>query len=91
MRYIMITFVRQPGGAIDEQVGFSKKIRPVDLQTCNVIVDYKEKKIVKCNIEGKQVDTDFDKMNEYYKKVYPDLIAQLERVQLAEGADKNGR
>lgn len=87
----MITFARQPGGAIDEQVGFSKKIRPVDLQTCNVIVDYKEKKIVKCIIEGKQVDTDFDKMNEYYKKVYPDLIAQLERVQLAESADKDGR
>jgi hypothetical protein len=56
-----------------------------------VIVDYKEKKIVKCIIEGKQVDTDFDKMNEYYKKVYPDLIAQLERVQLAESADKDGR
>ena len=91
MRYLLITFSRQPGGQIDEQVGFSKKIRPIDLQTCNVIVDYREKRVTKCVIEGKVVDTDFDKMNEYYRQVYPDLIAQLERVQQAEGMDTNGR
>jgi hypothetical protein len=91
VRYLLITFSRQPGGQIDEQVGFSKKIRPIDLQTCNVIVDYREKRVTKCVIEGKVVDTDFDKMNEYYRQVYPDLIAQLERVQQAEGMDTNGR
>ena len=30
-------------------------------------------------IEGKVVDTDFDKMNTYYKKIYPNLVEQLER------------
>ena len=72
-----MTYLRKPGGQIDEQVGFSKKIRDKDLDLCNVIVDYRDKKIVKCMIEGKKVDTNFDAMNDYYKKIYPELITQL--------------
>jgi len=79
MRYLLITFMRRPGGQIDESVAVSKKVKPADLQTCNVIIDYAKKKVDKCVIEGKVVDTDFDKMNEYYKKVYTNLIAQLEK------------
>ncbi len=66
--------MRKPNGQIDEQVAVSKRVRPSDLQTCNVIIDYEKKKLDKCVIEGKVVDTDFEKMNEYYKKVYPTLI-----------------
>lgn len=91
MRYLLITFSRQPNGQIDEQVGFSKNVKPKDLQTCNVILDYKERKVNKCVIEGKIVPTDFDKMNEYYKQVYPELIEQMEKIQVAESKDKNGR
>ena len=40
MRYFLITFMRKPGGQIDEQVTVAKKIKPSDLQTCNVILDY---------------------------------------------------
>lgn len=79
MRYFLITFFRKPGGQIDEQVAVSKKIKPADLQTCNVIIDYLEKKVDKCIIEGKVVDTDFQRMHEYYKSVYPGLIDQLEK------------
>jgi hypothetical protein len=71
--------MRKPGGQIDESVAVSKNIKKADLQTCNVIIDYAKKKIEKCVIEGKVVDTDFDKMNEYYKKVYTNLIEQLEK------------
>jgi hypothetical protein len=45
----------------------------------NVILDYAEKKVLKCVIEGKVVDTDWDRMNNYYKKIYPALIGQLEK------------
>ena len=79
MRYLLITFMRKAGGQIDEAVTVSKKIKPADLQTCNVIIDYAAKKVEKCVIEGKVVDTDFDRMDTYYKQVYPNLIAQLER------------
>ena len=84
MRYLLVTYLRQPGGQIDEQVGFTKKIKPRDLQTVNVIVDYKERSVVKCVIEGKVQDTDFDKLNDYYKEVYPSLIETMERVTKSE-------
>ena len=79
MRYLLITFMRKPGGQIDEQVAVSKRIKPADLQTCNVIIDYAAKKVEKCVVEGKVVDTDFQRMDTYYKQVYPNLIAQLEK------------
>ena len=79
MRYLLIQFVRKPGGQIDEQVTVSKKIKTSDIQTMNVIMDYAERKIEKCVIEGKKLDQDWDRMNEYYKKVYPALIEQLEK------------
>lgn len=79
MRYLLITFMRKPGGQIDEMVKISKKLKPTDMQTCNVVLDYATKTINKCVIEGKKLDTDWDRMNVYYKKVYPQLIEQLEK------------
>jgi hypothetical protein len=79
MRYLLITFMRKPGGQIDEQVTISKRVKPSDLQTVNVIIDYAKKSVNKCVIEGKVVDTDFDRMNDYYKRIYPNLIQQLEK------------
>jgi len=79
MRYLLITFLRKPGGQIDEEVRLAKRVKPADMSTCNIIVDYALKKVNKCNIEGKKIDTDFNRLNEYYKSVYPPLITQLER------------
>jgi hypothetical protein len=79
MRYLLITFMRKPGGQIDEQVTISKRVKNSDLQTVNVIIDYANKTVNKCVIEGKIVDTDFDRMNDYYKRIYPNLIEQLEK------------
>jgi hypothetical protein len=79
MRYLLITFVRKPNGQIDEQVSISKRVRPSDIQTCNVILDFAKKKIDKCVVEGKVVDTDWNRMIEYYKRIYPTLIDQLEK------------
>lgn len=79
MRYLLITFLRKPGGQIDEMVKIAKKLKPADIQTCNVILDYGNNKINKCVIEGKKLDTDWDRMNDYYKKIYPQLIEQLEK------------
>jgi hypothetical protein len=77
MRYLLITFFRKPGGQIDEQVQVSKRVRPSDTQMCNVIIDFLDKKVVKCVIEGKVVDTDFERMSTYYEKIYPNLVNQL--------------
>lgn len=79
MRFLLVTFLRKPGGQIDEEVRLAKRVKPADMSTCNIIVDYALKKVNKCNIEGKKIDTDFNRLNEYYKSVYPPLITQLER------------
>jgi hypothetical protein len=79
MRYLLITYIRKPNGQIDEQVTVSKRLKQADIQTCNVILDYGKRKIDKCVIEGKVLDTDWDKMNDYYNKIYPSLIGQLEK------------
>jgi len=75
----MIVFMRKPNGQIDEQVSVSKRVRPADIQTCNVIMDFGKKKVEKCVVEGKTVDTDWDRLSEYYKRIYPALIDQLEK------------
>jgi hypothetical protein len=81
--------MRKAGGQIDELVAVGKKVKPADLQTCNVIIDYAQKKILKCVIEGKVVDTDFERMDAYYKKVYPNLIEQLEKEALISQNEKS--
>lgn len=77
MRYLLITFFKKPTGQIDEQISISKRVKPTDLSTCNVIIDFKDKKIEKAVVNGSTLETTFDKMVDYYKNIYPDLINQL--------------
>ena len=79
MRYLLITFFRKPGGQIDEHAEISKKVKDTDFQTCNLIMDYAERKLVKCVIEGERRDLDFDKLDEYYHRHHPSFITQLRR------------
>ena len=79
MRYLVISFLRKRAGQIDEMVSVAKRVRTSDMNNANVILDFADKKVVKCIIEGKNHDTTFDKMREYYARVYPNLVEQLER------------
>ena len=78
MRYLLVTYSKKPGGQIDEQIGFSNQVKTRDLQTCSVILDFKDQKVLKCYVDGKIVPTSYEKMYEYYAKVYPTIIEQLE-------------
>jgi hypothetical protein len=79
MRYLLISFWRKKAGQIDEVVSVSKRVRTSDMENSNVILDFADKKILKCVIEGKTHDSTFDKMREYYVRIYPNLVEQLER------------
>lgn len=79
MRYVLITYIRKPNGQIDEQLVLAKKVKTSDLQTCNVILDYAEQKVIRCIIEGKVIDTDWERLSNYYAGIYPDLDKQLRR------------
>ena len=52
---------------------------------CNVIMDFKQRKVERCFIEGKVLDTDWDKLREYYHKVYPTIIENLDNANRVEG------
>ena len=79
MRYLLVSFLRRRAGQIDEMVSVTKRVRTSDMESNNVILDFAEKKVVKCLIEGKEHDTTFDKMRDYYNRVYPNLVGQLEK------------
>lgn len=79
MRYMLITYLRKPNGQIDEQVEIAKSVRTKDIQTCNVIMDFQEKKVNKCLIEGKVIDTTWDQLRDYYQKVYPEVVDRIEK------------
>ena len=78
MRYFVITYVRKPNGQIDEQCEVTKKIKERDLTTANVILDFKEKKVEKCMIDGQVITMDWNNAYDYYKRVYPSIIERLE-------------
>ena len=79
MRYLLIQYIRKPNGQIDEQVTVAKRVKTSDIQTCNLIMDFAEKKLDKCVVEGRNIPKDWNKMYEYYNRIYPTLIAQLDK------------
>jgi hypothetical protein len=79
MRYLLITFYRKPGGQIDEQARFVKRVRNSDISMSNIIMDYGTRKVDKCVVEGNKLNKSFDELNTYYKKIYPQIVEQLEK------------
>ena len=79
MRYFLVTYATKAGGQIDEVVSVTKQIRTRDHQMCNVIMDYKDKKVDKCVIEGKRVETTWENLDQYYRQLYPNIIERLEK------------
>ena len=77
MRYLFITYVKKPDGKIDELISVGKNVRKRDNQLANVIIDFKERKVIKCIIDGSRIDTDFDQLYIYYQKIYPAIIERL--------------
>lgn len=81
MRYFIVTYLKQPTGKINESAKTDTKVRMKDLQSASVIIDYKERKIVKSNFEeelGAGNQHNFDIINDFYKKHYGNLISQME-------------
>jgi type II secretory pathway component PulF len=79
MRYLLITFFRKPGGQIDEQVRFVKRVKNSDISMSNIILDYGLQRVDKCVVEGKKLSKTFEELNNYYKKIYPTMVVQLEK------------
>ena len=77
MRYLTMTYVTRPGGKIDEVMAVSRNIKNADLQTCNVILDFKKLAVVKCTMNGTVVPRDWDRVVSYYHQHYASTIERL--------------
>ena len=77
MRYLLITYVKRPKGNIDEVMSVSKKVRSRDLQTCNVILDFKRLEVIKATMDGTTIPKDFNRVVEYYYQYYQSTIDRL--------------
>jgi len=77
MRYLMLTYVTKPSGKIDELMTIATKIKRKDWQTTNVILDFKEQKVLLCSVAGITARKDWDTIVGYYYKHYAATIERL--------------
>jgi hypothetical protein len=77
MRYLLFTYITTPKGKIDEVIAVSKKLRPRDWQMTNVILDFKEQKVLLCSVAGLSATKDWDTIVSYYYKHYAVTIERL--------------
>lgn len=77
MRYLLLTYVTKPNGKIDEQMEVSRRVKTSDLQTANVILDFKKLEVVKASMGGTVVPRDWDRIVGYYHQYYASTIERL--------------
>jgi hypothetical protein len=77
MRYLLLTYYKKPDGKIDESMAVSRRIKTSDLQTANVILDFKKLEVVKASMGGTVVPRDWDRIVSYYHQHYASTIERL--------------
>ena len=77
MRYLIITYYKKATGQIDESMAVAKNLKPRDLQTANVILDFKKLEVIRASMNGVVVPKDFNKIAEYYMQYYKEIITRL--------------
>jgi hypothetical protein len=77
MRYLTITYYRKASGQIDEATAVTKNLKTRDYQCANVILDFKELKVIKASMGGDQVPKDWDRIVSYFYQHYTNIIERL--------------
>ena len=77
MRYMLITYYKKADGKIDESMSVSKNLKARDIQTANVILDFKKLEVVKCSMGAVQIPKDWDRVVAYYHQHYANIIERL--------------
>ena len=77
MRYLILTYYKKPNGQIDESMSLTKNLKIRDVQTANVILDFKLQRVEKCTMENVQVPKDWDRIVSYYYQYYASTIERL--------------
>lgn len=77
MRYLVLTYYTKPDGKVDEAMTVTKNLKTRDLQTANVILDFRKLEVVKCSMGGVAVERNFNRIVEYYYQHYENVISRL--------------
>ena len=77
MRYLILTYYQKADGQIDETMAVSKNLKTRDIQTANVILDFRTLRVLKCSMGGEQVPRDWDRIVSYYHQHYAATIERL--------------
>jgi hypothetical protein len=74
---MILTYFKQASGKIDEVMSLSKRIKTKDLQTANIILDFRDQVVVKCMVDSKSMPRDWDTIVSYYYKHYQAIMERL--------------
>jgi hypothetical protein len=77
MRYLLLTYYTKPSGQIDEVMTIAKRLKSRDWQMTNVILDFKDQKVLLCSVAGISATKDWDTIVSYYYKHYAATIERL--------------
>ena len=77
MRYLLLTYYTRPSGKIDEVMTIVRRLKTRDWQMTNVILDFKEQRVLLCSVAGISASKDWDTIVSYYYKYYPATIERL--------------
>jgi hypothetical protein len=73
----MLTYYTKPDGKIDESMTIATRVRPRDWQTANVILDFKELKVIKASLRNNAIPKDWDRIVGYYYPFYINIMERL--------------
>jgi len=77
MRYLMLTYYTKPNGKIDESMIVATKVKTKDWQMANVILDFKELKVLKASLRDNAIPKDWDRIVGYYYPFYTSIMERL--------------
>ena len=70
-RYMIVSYVQKPNGKYDELTEFKRHYRNSHLQSAKVILDLKERRVIK---NGLNSEASYDDMIEFYKRMIGDRL-----------------
>jgi hypothetical protein len=70
-RYMIVSYIQKPNGLWDEVTEFKNNIRTKHLQTSKVILDLKNKTVVKNSLNP---SAGYDDMLDFYKRLLGDRL-----------------
>ena len=74
---MILTYFKQASGKIDEVMSLSNRVKPKDLQTASIILDFRDQVVLKCVIDGKTMPKEWDRIVGYYYPFYTIIMERL--------------